>query len=197
MEWKVRPAAALPGISQVQLKDSKLQWDFLQGSPYDLCAIFPWDGKMALLDYQRDGVRPILYHKKLKTMRSVLYDDGETPGYRLYPAVIENDMLYITDQPEGSGVLRNPVQCNISVHILRKKKGILGTKYLPDSCGSISLSFDSAQEKLFYQVTSSKRVYPPVCASVTKGEIWICLHPNETAEFYKDEACKEKVLQKR
>lgn len=152
---------------------------------------------MALLDYQREGARPILYHKRLKTVRSVLYDDGGIPGYRLYPAVIENDILYITDQPEGSGVLRDPVQYDVSVHILRKREGVLGTKYLPDPRGSIHLSFDSVQEKLFYQITYSESVYPPICTSVTEGEIWICLHPDETAEFYKDEACREKVLQKR
>lgn len=152
---------------------------------------------MMLLDYQRDGVRPILYHKRLKTMRSVLYDDEGIPGYRLYPAVIENGILYITDQSEDSGVLREPVQYDISVRILRKKDGVLGTKYLPDPRGSIRLSFDGIQEKMFYRITSSKRVYPPVCMSATRGEIWICLNPDETLEFYKDEACREKVLQKR
>lgn len=192
MRWEIRDMGPSPCIINIQLDASTLKWDFLQGSPYELCAVFPWDGQMSLADYQKAGSMPVLYHRRLKTRRSVLYDGARISGYCLYPATVENGTLYIGNQQAATGVLMHPVQRTVSVHILVKREGLFGTG-TPVPRNRIRLDLDSSQEKLYYRVFSSRNMYPAMCMEAVSEDVWICLRSGEKITFYKDEDCTEEI----
>ena len=192
MRWEIRDMGPPPGIINILLDDSTLKWDFLQGSPYELCAVFLWDGRMSLADYQKVEALPVLYHRRLKTSRSILYDDARIPGYCLYPATVENNVLYIGNQQTATGVLRHPVQRTMSVHILMRRKGLFRTG-APIHQKCIQLSLDNSQEKLYYRVSSKEGTYPAMCMEAGNEDVWICLRSGEEITFYKDENCTEEM----
>lgn len=193
MHWEIEDIIGKSVIINAGISNDKkfLQWDFMLGSPFDLCAVFFWDGKMTLQDYQNKEIRPILFHKGLQMSKSVQFDD-KTYGYSLYPARIRRETLYIGSKCSNVIVLEGD-QKKISVEY---KMPIKRTCF----CGSQLRAVDSFQLKvnrscnrIYYRIQKGSTLSEPVYEVSADLDFQIYLEHAWTVHFYSDKECSKEI----
>ncbi len=119
--WEIEQTPYVdPGIICLKLEAGKIiRWDFALGSRYCLCALFPQMDDETLEDYRQERKRPILYHKNLCLSHRILASET-TVGYALYPALIEDGVLYISNQRQPICLKRKVKE--VAIHIKREKR---------------------------------------------------------------------------
>lgn len=190
MNWEIRDMGRDLGITGAHIdKDAnQLHWDFALGSPFDLCAVFPWDGKMTLEDYQKKGQRPYLYHRRSKTCRSTAYE-GSLYGYALYPVILEENKRLFYIGSRG---------CHAVFHQKVKRRSIFAKClqkrffFRPYVVGSFKL--EMGREKLYYRISKGQKIMDTVYEADTNRDIYIYLEKDEDALFFDDHSCTRQIF---
>lgn len=199
MFWEIREMVSEPGIINVTMdrEETSLQWDFMLGSSFDLCAVFSWDGEMTLIDYQSKGIRPYLYHKNLRKYRNIVYDE-EWHGYALYPAVIEKNTLYIGTKGEHFILSESGQKQIVGIQYITGKK-CLWKWHKIVKAGAVRLDLEQPCRKIYYRIENSKEeaVSDLVYEAVVEKRLQIYLKTSEKVTYYYDKACKKEIPAKK
>lgn len=189
MHWEIRDMRDEGGIISAYVDNNakRLNWDFVLGSPFDLCAVFPWDGIMALEDYQKKGVRPYLYHRQLKNYRSIAYD-SEPHNYALYPAKLDQDKGFLYIGNRGCHVDTICKTKSKIVHIEFLKKILI---FGPRPIKGVNL--ETEQAKLYYRIIKNKKLMDTVYEIDTNELFYIYLKIGEDVRFFSDRDCTKEI----
>lgn len=190
MNWEIKDMGRTHGIVNAYLdRDAKqLVWDFTLGSPFDLCAVFLWDGKMTLEDYQKKGERPYLYHRRWKTCRSVAYD-SHPYGYALYPAGLDQEERVLRLGSRGCHVApgRAPRPVTVSAVCLCKRCFVFGPYPVK------TLEVETGLEKLYYRIIRRTKMLDAVYEADTDKQFCIYLEQGEDVRFFEDRGCSKQL----
>lgn len=190
MNWEIKDMGRAHGIlnAYVDSDMNQLIWDFALGSPFDLCAVFLWDGKMTLEDYQKKGERPYLYHRRWKTCRSTAYD-GRLYGYALYPAGLDQEKRMLCLGSRGCHVelSRAPRRVTVSVIYLRKR-------FLFGPYRVRTLEVETGLEKLYYRIIRGAKMLDAVYEADTDKQFCIYLERDEDVRFFEDRRCTKLLV---
>lgn len=189
MNWEIRDMRDECGIisAYVDSDTKRLNWDFVLGSPFDLCAVFPWDGAMALEDYQKKGARPYLYHRQLKNYRSIAYD-SEPYNYALYPASLDQEkgLLYIGSRGCHVDTLCKAKSKTVHIEYL-KSFLIFGLRPIK------GVNLETELSKLYYRIIKNDKTMETVYETDTSERFYIYLKQGEDVRFFSDSGCTKEL----
>lgn len=189
MNWEIKDMGRAHGIlnAYVDSGEKRLIWDFALGSPFDLCAVFLWDGKMTLEDFQKKGERPYLYHRRWKTCRSTAYDSSPY-GYALYPAGLDQErrVLYLGSRGCHVEPCHEPCRKTVSIIYLRKR-------FLLGPYRARSLKLEMEQEKIYYRIIKGAKMLDAVYEADTNKRFCIYLERYEDVCFFEDRRCSKRL----
>lgn len=189
MNWEIKDMGRAHGILNAYVDSDKDQliWDFALGSPFDLCAVFLWDGKMTLEDYQKKGERPYLYHRRWKTYRSTAYD-GCPYGYVLYPAALDQErhVLLLGSRGRHVGPSHAPRRMTASIIYLRKR-------FVFGPYPVRTLKVETGLEKLYYRIIRGAKMLDAVYEVDTDKQFCIYLERDEDVRFFEDRSCTKQL----
>lgn len=193
MNWEIKDMGRARGIlnAHVDSDVDQLIWDFALGSPFDLCAVFLWDGKMTLEDYQKKGERPYLYHRRWKTCRSTAYDRNPY-GYILHPAVLDQDRCVLCLGSQGCRVEPCCAPCRVAVHVTYLRKCFLLGPYRIRT-----LNLETGLEKMYYRIIKEGKTLDAVYEADTGKRFCIYLERNEDVHFFEDRGCTKQLASNR
>lgn len=185
MNWEIKDMGRTHGIVDAHVDSGAelLIWDFVLGSPFDLCAVFLWDGKMTLEDYQKKGERPYLYHRRSKTYRSTAYDGGPH-GYALYPAMLDQEGCALCLGSRGCHVEPGCAPRRVTVPVICLRKRFVFGPYPVKA-----LELETGEEKLYYRITRGGSMLDPVYEVDTDKRFCIYLERDEDVRFFEDRGC--------
>lgn len=197
MSFEIHELQNDPSIIHIQMDQESLSWDFLQGSSYDLCAVFDCQQGKSLRELQMADVRPFLFHKQLKTacrFQAQAYPEG----FLLFPARIRNGMLDIGNQTHGQHALCRLDYKDIHIHTVcfvkrffRESLKTVGTFTFSES----DIAGAAGQTKfLYYLISRNETEASAKCAyklPITSDTVQIMTEPYESVFFFKDPACTE------
>lgn len=171
-----------------------IYWDFVLGSKYDLCAVFPWSGNETLQDFKKKGIRPVLYHKKLRTHHKINKATAP-PCYILFPAVIQENILTIGNQKFGNVVYVNKLKDYIDVIIMRKRRKRIFFFFWKEyySREEINLKINKNLNVIYYRLTENNNIY---AVSIVEEKIYIYLQEKDQITFFEDRGCIRKLEKK-
>lgn len=193
MKWEIRevwsPKDELILIKKRQ--DNSIEWDFIEGSTAQMCILFPMEGVKTLFELKREGIRPILYHKRLKKRHCIPPFPHCPKAYALYPGMIENGCLYVGNQKEGNVVsLKEPGTKCVVIHIIRKKgflRGLFDRGSIPKK-----LTLRASEDTLYYKISDGQDYIYALEIKIGR-EVFIHLKPNQTIAFFRDKSCTDEV----
>lgn len=197
MSFEIHELQNDPSIIHIQMDQESLSWDFPQGCPYDLCAVFDCQKGKSLRELQLAGVRPFLFHKRLKTACS-FQAQAYPEGFLLFPARIRNGMLDIGNQVHGQNALCLSNYKDIHIHTVcfvkrffRESLKTVDTFTFSES----DIAGAAGQAKFLYYLiscsepgTSAQHIYK---LPITSDTVQIMTEPYESVLFFKDPACTE------
>ncbi|MFR8170923.1 MAG: hypothetical protein ACLU9Q_08880 [Marvinbryantia sp.] len=168
-----------------------IYWDFVLGSRYDLCAVFPWNGSETLQGLKKRGTRPILYHKKLRLHHRIT-KAAEASCYILFPAAIQDNMLTIGNQRSGNIVYVNRLHDQLDIMLMREKRKrrffFFWKKYYAGEKQSLKINRNI--NALYYKLTGNSNLY---MLGITGEAAYIYLREGEEITFFADRECTRKL----
>lgn len=197
MSFEIHELQNDPSIIHIQMDQESLSWDFPQGSPYDLCAVFDCRKGKSLRELQLAGVCPFLFHKRLKTacrFQAQAYPEG----FLLFPARIRNGVLDIGNQTHGQNALCLSKYKDIHVRTVCFVKRFFRESLKTTAAFTFSeadIAGAAGQAKfLYYLISGSKTEVSARHAyklPITSDTVQILTGPGESVLFFKDPACTE------
>ncbi len=187
MNWEIKDMGRAHGIlnAYVDSNVNQLIWDFALGSPFDLCAVFLWDGQMTLEDYQKKGERPYLYHRRWKICRSTAYDDCPY-GYALYPAGLDQERRVLCLGSRGCHVEPSRAPRHVTVSVICKRF-VFGPYQVR------TLEVETGLEKLYYRIIKEGKMLDAVYEVDTDKQFCIYLEQDEDVHFFEDRRCTKRL----
>ena len=194
--WKILEMACDEEIINVRIENDKLlKWDFKVGSPYELCAIFPYRQNGRLEEFEIRGIRPILYHKKMK-LSHIIPESRKAEGYCLFPATIHEGILYIARQKKGN--IRYPTKQSEPVRVIhlteQRQKKHLGKMVVDyQQAGVWTLKNIRWNSIIYYKIWGVDDLY---LLHISEKENMIILQDPNLITFYKDIECEREIGEK-
>lgn len=199
MKFEIHDLGTSMGIVHIHIEQNKLSWDFPLGSSYDLCAIFNRQNGKTLRELQAAGVRPYLFHKRLKTCCKFL-PEVYREGFLLFPARFNEDgVLDIADQIYGQNAQLLTDSKTVYIHtVFFKKKFFKEFLKSADTYAftehKISNITDDGTVFIYYKISRSEDLDSTIYKlPVTSDNVNIIINPGEKIIFFKDASCKEVV----
>lgn len=192
MLWQITEITADDGLIYAKRPiDDRIEWDFVVGSRFYLCAIFPLTNKKNLDELKKEKIRPILYHKDMKTFH-IIPEEQRNAVFLLFPAFIEYGELIIGNQKKGNCILPKPEPLKMDVIISRwdQKKTLCKRRKNHDKKVSLKIQDDMIYKKIYYQIQNRAGVTLGVYELLAEeSEVTISVFKNQEVFFYTDKNC--------
>lgn len=176
-------------------EDGFITWDFATESTFDLCAVFPWNGSQDLYDYKKNMVRPFLYHRRLKKRHGISFDK-KSLGYCLFPATVQNGILYIGNQKEENIIYIGG--CHLAEVVIQTenkgKKRFLGkVQYkISEKRRLLMLTANNQRQQIYYKISHADNNYI-YSLFLSESEVVIPLPESAEIAFYQDKECTQRI----
>lgn len=197
MKFLIHEIGAYPGIINIKIGDSRLSWDFPLGSSYDLCAVFDRRKGRNLQEFQIARVRPMLFHKDLKTACR-FSEDLYTDGFLLYPAKLVEGRLDIGNQLRGQDARLPIYDRSITVRQVRMIEGLFKSelKFVKNYTvreDSVTETTNDGFPVIYYRITEDEN-QTTYSLPIVSEDVSVVTGFNETISFFSDRACRNRLL---
>lgn len=182
-------------IVNAKLVNDCLEWDFVLGNNSQFCAIFLLDGVIDNLEsLKKKEIRPILYHKDLRNYHKTNMDCKGIFGYRLYPAKMRGDTLFIGNQYEGNTIWIKPPKLNVKIVCSNPKKvGLFFFRGQSFKIVKLKLTEDDINHPVYYRRKTQGEDFLYSFIFTTEL-VSINVMDGDKIVFYKDPQCT-KILE--
>lgn len=196
MKFLIHEIGASLGIINIKIGNGKLSWDFPLGSDYNLCAVFDRRKGKNLRELQLARVRPILFHKDLKTDCQYC-DRTYTDGFLLYPAKLVDGILDIGNQVRGQDARLPLTDRFITVSQVQLIEGLFKSRFrfvkdftINEDC--LTEMTNDGVPIVFYRIHGnlSHAVY---VLPITGDNVSIITDVNENLSFFSDSSCRKEI----
>lgn len=196
MKFLIHEIGAYRGIINIKIGNSRISWDFPLGSDYDLCAVFDRRKGRNLRELQLARVRPILFHKELKT--DFRYSESiYTDGFLLYPAKLVDGILDIGNQLRGQDA-RLPLhdrvitvsQAHLVKGVFKSKLKLVKNFAVNEDC--LTEMTNDGLPVVFYRIQGNND-HAVYSLPVTGEDVSIITDVNEILFFFSDSSCRNEV----